>query len=331
MKAIVFTEYGPPEVLKVKEIAVPVPKDNEILIRTRATTVKYGDLVARNFKNIPASEFNMPFLFWFLAKIAFGINKPKTTILGSEFSGTIESVGKNVKHFEKGNQIFGYTGQKFGAYAEYFCIPENGCVALKPNNISHEEAAVLPYGSIMAINLLRKAKITSGSKVMIIGASGGIGSAAVLLAKSQGAEVTGVCSAQRVEFVKLLGADRIVDYTKEDIFSITEKFDLIFDVLGRGSFSKSKKILKPNGRYIYASFKTKQMFQMLWTSFFGKQKAICALAPGSVDDLKTVKELIENGELKGIIDKRFPLIRAAEAHRYVENGSRKGNVVLFVE
>ena len=216
MKAIVYHKYGPPDVLSLEEVGKPVPKDNEILIRVHATSVNYGDILARNFKEVSPGRFNMPLLFWLFAKMYFGFRKPKITILGSEFSGEIESVGKDVKSFKRDDQVFGYLGQNMGAYAEYICMPEKGCVAIKPTNMTCEEAAVVPYGAIMALNLIGKMNIQPGQKVLVNGASGGIGSAAVQIAKYFGAEVTGVCSTPRLEFVKSLGADKVIGYTKED-------------------------------------------------------------------------------------------------------------------
>lgn len=332
MKATVITEYGSPDVLQLKEVEKPAPKDNEMLIRVYATSVNYGDIAARNFKEISPRQFNMPLLFWFFAKLFFGFRKPKVTILGSEFAGEIESAGKDVKSFKQGDQVFGYRGQSMGGYAEYLCMPEDGCVAIKPVNMTYEEAATVPYGAIMALGLLRKVNIQPGQKVLINGASGAIGSAAVQLVKSHfGAEVTGVCSTPRLELVKSLGADKVIDYTKEDFTQSGETYDLIFDVLGKGSFSRCKSSLKPNGIYLFASFKMKQLVQMLWTSRTGGKRVICAIAPGSTEDLLSVKELIEAGKIKAFIDKRFPLEQAAEAHRYVEEGHKKGNVVITLE
>jgi NADPH:quinone reductase-like Zn-dependent oxidoreductase len=331
MKAIICTKYGPPDVLQLQEVAKPTPKKNEVLIRIYATSVNYGDTLARNFKAITPQEFNMPLLFWLLAKISFGLSKPKITILGSEFAGEIEAIGQEVKSFKPGDQVFGFLGQSMGAYAEYVCLPENGCVTIKPTNMSYEEAAVVPYGAIMALNLLRKVNIQSGQKALINGASGGIGSAAVQLAKHFGAEVTGVCGTPRLEFVKSLGADKVIDYTKEDFTQNGESYDLIFDILGKSSFSRCKNSLKPNGRYLLASFKLKQLLQMLWTSMRGSKRVICALAPGSGADLVSVKELIEAGKIKAVIDRCYPLEQTAEVHRYVEAGHKKGNVVIVVE
>ena len=290
MKAIVYTEYGPPEVLQLKEVEKPNPKDNEVLIRIYATSVSYGDIVARNFKEISPRRFNMPFPFWLGSKIFFGFRKPKITILGSEFAGEIESVGKDVKSFKQGDQVFGYLGQSMGAYAEYLCMPEDGVLALKPANMTYEEAAVVPMGAIVALNLLRKVNIQPGQKVLVNGASGGIGSAAVQLAKSHfGAEVTGVCSTPRLELVKSLGADKVIDYTQEDFTQSGETYDLIFDILGKSSFSRCKSSLKQNGRYLLASFKMRQLFQMLWTKIIGSKKVICALSPEKTEDLIFIK------------------------------------------
>jgi len=331
MKAIVNTEYGSPDVLHLKEVEKPTPKDNEVLIRIYATTVNFGDMMARNFRAISPREFNMPFIFWLVAKISFGLRKPKITTLGNELAGEIEAVGKDVKRFKKGDQVFGYPGQSFGAYAEYLCMPEDGVLAIKPANMTYEEAAVVPYGAIMALNLLRKMNIQPGQKVLVNGASGGIGSAAVQIAKHFGAEVTGVCGAPRLEFVKSLGADKVIDYTKDDFTKNGETYDLIFDILGKSSFSQCQSSLKPNGALLFASFKMKQLFQMLWTSRIGGKRVFCALAPGSLEDLNSVKELIEAGKIKAVIDRRYPLKQIAEAHEYVEKGLKKGHVAIIVE
>ena len=328
MKAIVYTEYGTPDVLQLKEVDKPIPKDNEILIRIHATPVNYGDTLARNFREVSPRKFNMPFFFWLPARIVFGISKPKINILGSELAGQIEAVGKDVKRFKKGDPVFGYRGQSMGANAEYLCMPEDGLVTIKPTNMTYAEAAAVPYGALTALNLLRKVNIQRGQKVLINGASGGIGSAAIQLAKYFGAEVTGVCSTPRLEFVKSIGADRVIDYTKEDFTQNGETYDLIFDILGRSSFSRCKSSLNENGRYLLASFKMKQLFQMLWTSMIGSKKVICALSGEKIEDLIFIKELVEAGKIKSVIDRRYPLEQTADAHRYVETGHKKGNVVI---
>lgn len=328
MKAIELSQYGPPEVLQLKEVDKPVPKDNEALIRVHATSVNYGDLIARNFRAVTPGKFNMPGLFWFFAKLYFGFNKPRVTRLGSEFSGVVESVGKEVTAFKPGDPVFGYLGQNMGAYAEYICVPESGVLTAKPANTSHAEAAASAYGNIMALYLLQQAGVHKGQKVLINGASGSIGSAAVQLARHFGAEVTAVCGTAGLEYVKALGAGRAVDYTREDFTQGDETYDLILDVLGRLSFSRCKRVLSPNGRLQYVSFKMKQLLQMLMTSVAGKKKVACTLAPGSVEELKAVRELIEAGEIKAIVDKSFPMEQAAAAHRYAEEGGSKGPVVI---
>jgi NADPH:quinone reductase-like Zn-dependent oxidoreductase len=331
MKAIMFREYGSPDVLRLTEIPMPEPKDNEILVKVHATPVNFGDLMARNFGNITLSEFNMPAPLYLPSRMAFGWNKPKINILGSELSGEVEAVGKDVTKFKVGDQIFAYLGMGMGANAEYVCIPETGTVALKPANLSYEEAATLPYGAIMATSLLAKANLQRGQKVLINGASGGIGSMAVQLAKYFGAEVTGVCGTPRLEFVKSLGADKVIDYTKEDFTQNGETYDLIFDILGRSSFSRVRHSLKPKGIYLLASFKMKALLQMLWTSITGsKQKVICAFANETPESLVFVKKLVEEGKIKTSVDKSFPMEQAAEAHRYVEGGYKQGNVVITI-
>ena len=330
MKAIVYTKYGSPEVLQPQEVSKPTPKDNEILIKVHATTVNYGDITARDFANIPASQFNMPGLLWFLARMTFGWNKPKQTILGSELAGEIVAVGKDVQRFKSGDQVFAYTGQNMGAYAEYLCMPETGMVAKKPSNLSFEEAAAIPYGTITALSLLSAAKLQAGQKILILGASGGIGSAAVQLAKHYfGAEVTGVCSTQGLELVKSLGADHVIDYSQEDFTQNKQQYDLILDILGRGSFTKSKKVLTQHGIYLLASFKTKQLSQMLLTSR-SKQKVICALSSENQKDMELIKELCEQGKIKAFIGKNYPLEQTAQAHKYVESGRKTGSIIINV-
>jgi 2-desacetyl-2-hydroxyethyl bacteriochlorophyllide A dehydrogenase len=328
MKAIVFTKYGPPDVLHLKIIPKPAPKENEILVRVYATPVNYGDLTARNFAH---SQFNMPALLYLPARLTFGWNKPKTNILGSELAGEVEAVGSAVTRFRSGDQVFAYVGMKMGAYAEYICIPETGMVALKPANLTYAEAATLPYGAVMASSLLRKAHLQPGHKVLIHGASGGIGSMAVQLAKHMGAEVTGVCSTPRLDFVHSLGADQVIDYTQEDFTQNGETYDLIFDILGKSSFKRLKRSLTPNGVYLLASYKMKAVLQMLSTALTRSgRKVICAFAEEKVEDLVAIKELAEAGQIKAIIDRCFPLEQAAEAHRYVEAGGKMGPVVITI-
>lgn len=328
MKAVVFTEYGSPDVLKVKEIEKPTPKDNEILIRIHATSVGIGELWARNFKAISPSKFSMPFPLWIFARLYFGVSKPKVRVLGSEFAGQVELIGKNVKLFKAGDSVFGFRGQSMGANAEYLCVPENSIVTHKPANVSYEEAAAIPYGALTALSLLRKVNIQKGQKVLINGASGGIGSGALQLAKYYGAEVTGVCGTPRLEFVKSLGADKVIDYTKEDFTKNGETYDLIFDIMNKSSFEKCKDSLTQKGVYLLASFKMKQVFQMMRTAKSDGKKVICALSSETVADLVFIKELVEAGKIKAIIDKRYPMEQTAEAHQYIESGNKKGSVIL---
>ncbi|HDS07617.1 MAG TPA: NAD(P)-dependent alcohol dehydrogenase [Bacteroides sp.] len=333
MKAIIYDSYGLPEVLHTAELEKPVPGENEVLVRVHASSVNFGDLLARKVRDISSRDFHMPSLFLLMARLDFGLRKPKRQILGSEFSGVVDTAGKAVTKFREGDPVFGYLGQKMGAYAEYFCMPEIGVLAVKPEKISHEEAATIPMGAIMAIYLLReKGNLQPGSKVLVNGASGSIGSAAVQLLKHHfKTEVTGVCSTRRTGYVKSLGADKVIDYTREDFTQQAETYDLVFDVLGKSSFARCKRVLKPNGRYLLASFKLKQLLQMVGTRITGGpsgKKVVCAFAPGSVGDLIVVRDLIEAGKLRTIVDQTFPMEQAAEAHRYVEEGNKKGSVAI---
>ncbi len=331
MKAIIYKEYGGPDVLHLQDVEKPGPKGNEVLVRVHAVSVNYGDIIARNFKNLPAREFNMLSLFRIMALFGFGFSNPKKQILGNTFAGVVEMVGKDVKQFRVGEQVFGYTGETMGAYAEYLCIPEDGIIDAKPTHLTYEEAAAVPYGATMALCLLKKVNIQEGQRVLIIGASGAIGSAAVQLAVHHfGAEVTGVCSTQGIEYVKSLGAVRVIDYKKEDFTKNGESYDLIIDILGKGSFSKYRASLRQKGIYMPVSFKTGKLLQMLRTSRGGGKRVICALATPSQEDLVFIREFLEDRKLKPVIDQIFPLEEASEAHRYVEAGNKKGNVVLTV-
>ncbi|MAT45639.1 MAG: NAD(P)-dependent alcohol dehydrogenase [Anaerolineaceae bacterium] len=330
MKAVIYTDYGSPEVLKLAEMEKPTPKADEILIKIHATTVKTGDIWARNFKAISPSQFSMPFLLWLLTRLEFGVNKPKKKILGAEFSGEVEAVGSNVTRFKKGDLVFGYRGAAFGANASYLCMSEKGLVTIKPDNMSHAEAATVPYGAVTAFNLLRKANLKPGQKILINGASGGIGSFALQLAKTYGVEVTGVCSKPRMEMVKSLGADYAIDYTKEDFTRNGKTYDVILDILGKSSFSRCQHSLTENGIYLLASFKMLQLWQMLKTSMRGGKKVVCAMSMESSADLEQIKEMVEIGKIKTIIDKQFPIHQTADAHRYIEAGKMVGNVVIMV-
>ncbi len=329
MKAIIYTEYGNPDVLKVQDMPKPVPKDGEVLVKVHAVAVNFGDIMARNFIYISAKEFNMPLLLWLFAKLAFGIRKPRIKVLGNSFSGEIESDGRKGFQLQKGEPVFGYTGEKMGGYAEYVCLPSKGIIASKPSIVSFAQAAALPYGSLVAINLLKKIKISKGQKVLVVGASGSIGSATIQLLRNHfGAVVSGVCRSERMDYVKRLGVETVFDYEKGNYAQDNETYDIIIDVLGKGSFSGYKSILKPDGTCIYASFKTLKLLQMLWTRLTGNRKVRCILTSASVDDLVLIKKLVEEGKITAVIDRSYPFEKASDAHAYYESHCSHGDVIV---
>ena len=334
MKAIVWTKYGPPEVLQLKEVEKPTPKDNEILVKIHATTVTSGDCEQRSLK--------LSFLYRLLMRLYIGIRKPKRiTILGMELSGEIESVGKDVKLFKAGDQVFAATGfLGMGTCAEYICLPEepkegdksdNSQVAIKPANMTHEEAAPVPVGGLEALNFLRKGNIQSGQKVLINGAGGTIGTYAIQLAKYFGAEVTGVESTEKLDMLRSIGADQVIDYTQEDFTKSGETYDFILDVVSKSSFSGSISSLKENGCYLIANPGLSQRIRGRKISKKSSKKVIFGATYPKTEDLLLLKELIEAGKIKSVIDRCYPLEQTAEAHTYVETGQKEGHVIITLE
>jgi len=316
MKAIVYTEFGPPDVLQLKEVEKPTPNKNEVLLRIYAVAVAKEDPEMRASPGLN------------------GLRKPKNTILGSYLAGEVETVGKGVERFRKGDQVYGSTFPGAGAYAEYVCIPEKGALAANPVHMTYKEAAAVPNGALTALPFLRdKGKIRSGQRVLINGASGAVGTAAVQLAKYYGAEVTGVCSTANLELVKSLGADKVIDYTKEDYTKTGQTYGIIFDAVGKSSFQRVKSSLTQRGVYLSTVPPVADVLHLLWTSLVGGKKVKFSAtgmrsARKKAKDLVFIKELIEAGKIKAVIDKRYSVEQTAEAHRYVGKGHKKGNVVI---
>ncbi len=323
MKAIVYERYGPPEVLQLKEIEKPAPKDNEVLIKTHATTVTSGDWRVRSL--------NVPVGFGLIMRLVFGFSKPKQPILGTELAGVVESVGKDVRNFKVGDQVFAFSDAAMGCHAEYKCMPVDGAVALKPPNLTYDEAAALSFGGTTALDFFRRGKLQRGERVLINGASGGVGTAAVQLARHFGADVTGVCSSANVELVRSLGASHVIDYTKEDFTQSGETYDVIVDTVGTAPFSRSKASLKEGGRLLMVLGGLPDMLQIPWVSMTSSKKVIAGPAAGRAEDLRFLAGLAEAGAFKPVIDRRYPFEKIAEAHRYVDTGRKKGNVVITLE
>lgn len=320
MRAIVYDKYGPPEVLQLKEVKKPKPEDRDVLIRTHAATVTSGDRRVRSL--------DVPVGFGLIMRLVFGINRPKQPILGTELAGVIEAVGKDVTTFKPGDQVFAFSDAAMGCYAEYQCMPADGAVVHMPSNLSFEEAAALSFGGTTALHFFTKAKLRGGESVLINGASGGVGTAAVQLAKYFGAHVTGVCSTSNVELVRALGADHIIDYTKEDFTQNGETYDVIVDTVGNAPFSRCKASLKQGGRMVLALAGLPEMLSAPWRSITSSNKIIAGPASGGAKELRLLADLAERGQFRPVIDRRYPFEQIVEAHRYVDSGHKKGNVII---
>jgi len=323
MKAAVYRRYGPPEVVQIEDVEKPVPKDDEVLVRVRATTVCAADWRMRS-----ANPF---FIRFFM-----GLRRPKLRILGMEFAGIVDSVGQAVTRFRAGEEVYGGTGFKFGSHAEYVCVRESGTLALKPANMTFQEAAAVLFGGFTALTFLRKAGIQAGQNVLVYGASGSVGVFTVQLAKHFGARVTAVCSTANLELAKSLGADEVVDYTREDFSRAGHVYDMVFDTVGYSGFSRSLRSLKHGGAYVQVGYSGRlwslpiEMLRSAWTSLTGRARVIGGVAAGSAEDVSFFRELIETGKLRTVIDRCYPLEQIVEAHRLAESGHKKGHVVVAV-
>lgn len=322
MKTISWTRYGPPEVLVVRETDKPTPKDKEILIKVSATTVTMGDCEARAFK--------FPALFWIPLRIVFGIFKPRKATLGQELAGEVEAVGKKVTRFKGGDQVFASTLLRFNAYTEYACLPETYPIAQKPASISYDEAATIPTGGFNALHFVRKSKIQPGEKVLINGAGGSIGTYAVQLAKLAGAEVTCVDSKPKLEMLRSIGSNHMHDYAQFDFTKGNEKYDVIIDIIGKSHFSRSVACLKPGGRYILGNPNASGMVRALWTSATSDKHVVFEPAAYKLDDLVHLRQLMESGKIKSVIDKKYNMDQVVEAHTYVDSGHKAGHVVIRI-
>jgi len=323
MKAVVCTRYGPPDVLQLREVEKPTPKNNEVLIRVHAATVTTGDCEFRSLK--------LPLAWKLFIRIGFGFRRPRKKIPGQELAGEIESVGNSVRLYKKGDQVFAATGLRLGAWAEYACLPEQGLISMKPVNMTYEEAASIPVGGLHALYLLRKGNIKEGQKVLIIGAGGTVGTIAVQLAKSFGANVTGVDVERKLDMLRSIGADPVIDYTREDFAKSGAMYDVILDVVGKSSFSDCVRSLKERGFYLLGNPGLSQQLLGLWTRMTTSKKVIGGMVSYRTEDLVFLKELVEVGKLRSVIDRRYPLEQIVEANRYVESGQKIGNVVITIQ
>jgi NADPH:quinone reductase-like Zn-dependent oxidoreductase len=322
MRAITFRQYGPPDVLKLEEVEKPAPRGNEVLIRIHAATVSAGDCELR--------RFDFPPEFWPLFRLMFGVRGPRNPIPGQDVAGVIEAVGQDVRNFKVGDQVFAATAFRFGSHAEYVCLPGNGAIAIKPDSLSLDEAVTLPTGGLNALHFIRRSNVQSGEKVLINGAGGSIGTIATQLAKQIGSEVTAVDSGDKLDMLRSLGADHVIDYTRDDFTRNGEQYDVILDVVGKSPFSRSVQSLRPNGRYLLGNLRLVPIVRGLWTSVRSDKKVIPSLAPLKVEDLNYLAGLMADDRLRTVIDRRYPLEQVAEAHRYIESGAKQGNVVVTV-
>jgi NADPH:quinone reductase-like Zn-dependent oxidoreductase len=324
MKAVVYTKYGPPDVLQVKEVEKPTPRDNEVLIKVHAVEVTKADCEMRSF------NFQVKW-FWLPLRVALGLKRPKKQVLGGYFAGEVESVGKDVSKFKKGDQVFGATKLRLGAYGEYVCLLANYTIVPKPHNVSFEEAAAVPLGGLNALHFLRKANIQNGEKVLVNGAGGSIGTFGVQIAKSMGAEVTAVDSPIKEEMLRRIGADHFFDYTKEDFTKSGQTYDVILSMVAKSSYSECVKVLNPKGRYLMANPRMSDMLRSVLTSKLTDKTSIFVFAGEKEEELLALKEMIEERKIKSIIDKIYPLEQASEAHLRVETEQRLGTVVISME
>lgn len=322
MKAVIAERYGTPEVLKFQEIAMPEPQADEVLIRIHATTVTSGDCRVRSART--------PLGFGLMMRLVFGIFKPRQPVLGSELAGVVESVGKDVRKFKVGDQVVAFCGISMGCHAEYKCMPENGVVVLKPACLDFGEAAALCFGGTTALDFLRRAKLQSGEKVLVIGASGSVGTAAVQLARHMGADVTGICSTANVELVSSLGANRVIDYTREDFTQSSETYDVIVDAVGHASFLQCNDSLKVGGRLLLLVAGLPEMLRIPWVALTSSKRIIAGPAAERTEDVRYLVKLAEAGEFKSVIDRRYPFQQITEAHRHAGTGHKKGNVVIML-
>lgn len=322
MKAVIWTKYGPPDVLRLREVKKPVPGNDEVLVKIFATSVFAGDCELR--------RFTAPVSFWLPMRLLFGLFRPRFKIMGQELSGVIEAVGKNVSQFRVGDEVFAPTAIRLGAYAEYLCLPATHPIALKPSNISFAEAATVPVGGLNALHFLRKADVRAGEKVLINGAGGGIGTIAIQLARAAGARVTAVDHGDKLPVLRSLGAEHVIDYTREDFTRNGERYDVIIDVVGKSPYSRSLKSLAENGRYILGNPRLASALRSVWTSRTGSRKVIVAITGYKTEDLEYLARMIAEGTLRPVIDRTYTLDEIIQAHAYVDSGRKTGSVAVTV-